>query len=639
MKKFFAGCLLSLIVSATMAQNTLEKLDLWVVLEPDGSGIVGEERHAIIGEQGTEGYIAFNNMEDMQVVGLAVDDEDDEDYIFEEEWNIERSREEKARRCGFHRTDEGVEICWGLGKPGERTYNIYYKLTNLVQAFDDYDGFCYSFYEAGTSPAKEMTLHIVCHHDSLTLENAAVWAFGFEGYKAIRKGRCEIVVDGPMKQGEAVIILLQLQKGLLNPVSKVKGSFTETVKRKALEGSDYDLEDAGLDEENMDPFTMAAPEEEDTEYGLLIAILAVVGIVGFAVREKNKEEKTYLERQAKNIEILNETLRNKKLDDLPYYRNPPLGGNLLLSGITLNTVDSLSYFLDNIPDLKVKFKLRLLYEALILRLIYKGQIQVVSETQNGKMQKLFRISEPAEPARGGDLTASLNNERWRTENEMDKNEAIGSTVIKDAISENRGLINDAGIEYLVQSLLYAAAGQDHLLQPKELEDYMTNDANCEEWRPLSIVLDILAEGTLKDNQLKKDNVTQVVGFMRYLKDFSLVGERNLEETALWKEYLVFAAFYGIADKVSKDMKKVAPDVASMEGLLQSVQLLYEDFQPLTTSLYSTIRTVHSYQTASEKAALREKEVRRERSRSSGGSGRSSYRGGGGHRGGGGSGFR
>ena len=105
MKKFFAGCLLSLIVSATMAQNTLEKLDLWVVLEPDGSGIVGEERHAIIGEQGTEGYIAFNNMEDMQVVGLAVDDEDDEDYIFEEEWNIERSREEKARRCGFHRTD------------------------------------------------------------------------------------------------------------------------------------------------------------------------------------------------------------------------------------------------------------------------------------------------------------------------------------------------------------------------------------------------------------------------------------------------------------------------------------------------------------------------------------------------------
>jgi hypothetical protein len=50
-----------------------------VVLEPDGSGIVCEERHAIIGEQGREGYIAFNNMEDMQVVGLALDDEDDED--------------------------------------------------------------------------------------------------------------------------------------------------------------------------------------------------------------------------------------------------------------------------------------------------------------------------------------------------------------------------------------------------------------------------------------------------------------------------------------------------------------------------------------------------------------------------------
>ena len=87
------------------------------------------------------------------------------------------------------------------------------------------------------------------------------------------------------------------------------------------------------------------------------------------------------------------------------------------------------------------------------------------------------------------------------------------------------------------------------------------------------------------------------------------------------------------------MKKVAPDVAKLEGLLQPVQLLHEDFLPLTTSLYSTIRIAHHFQTDRERDKIREEERRRERTRSSGGSGRSSYGGGGGHRGGGGSGFR
>jgi len=643
MKKILTGCLLCLATSVAMAQNTLKKLDMWVVLQPDGSAIVGEERYSRIGDEGTEGYITFNNLGDIEVINLAVDDETGTEYILEEEWDTQRSRAEKAGRCGFNRTDKGVEICWGIGEPGERTYNIYYRLTNLVQAYDDFDGFNFSFYEAGNTPAREMRLHIIYDKDSLTRDNTAIWAFGFHGYKAIHKGYCEIVVDGPMKKGESVIILMQFQKGLFEPVSKVDGSFTETVKREAFEGSDYNRADAGLKDAGLKDSEEAAaqafqtPEEEGTDWGLLIGIVAIVGIVGGAIWATNKDKNAFKKRHAKTITLLNTVLGRKKYDELPYYRDLPVGGNLLLSGLTVNTVNALSEFVDSAPDLKVKFNLRLLYEALILRMIYKNQVQVISSEENGELRKLFRISEPVIPEKGTDLTESLSTDSWRKTTEMGMNEAIVSPIIKDAIAQHQGLINDAGIEYQLQSLLYAAAGEDHLLQPKELETYMEN--NGETWRPLSIVLDLLTERILNDESVTPDSVPQVVGFLRYLKDFSLVGERNLEETGLWKEYLVFASFYGIADQVRNDMKKVAPDVAKLEGLLQPVQLLHEDFMPLTTSLYSTIRIAHHFQTERERDKILKEERKRERARSSGGSGRSSYGGGGGHRGGGGSGFR
>ena len=50
-----------------------------------------------------------------------------------------------------------------------------------------------------------------------------------------------------MSDGDAIIILLQLEKGLLQPMSQQGGSFAETVKREALAGSSYNPEDAGLE--------------------------------------------------------------------------------------------------------------------------------------------------------------------------------------------------------------------------------------------------------------------------------------------------------------------------------------------------------------------------------------------------------
>ena len=51
---------------------------------------------------------------------------------------------------------------------------------------------------------------------------------------------------------------------------------------------------------------------------------------------------------------------------------------------------------------------------------------------------------------------------------------------------------------------------------------------------------------------------RVVGFKKYLKDFTLLDERKTTEVALWGDYIVFAALFGIADKVAAELKDINP---------------------------------------------------------------------------------
>ena len=106
----------------TYAQHQIDSVFILVNLMDDGSARVRERRDCQMSDQGTEGFITFNNMGDIEVKDLEVFDEDNVDYAVEEEWDVNRSREEKTRRCGYHRTSEGVEVCWGIGKAGKRPF-------------------------------------------------------------------------------------------------------------------------------------------------------------------------------------------------------------------------------------------------------------------------------------------------------------------------------------------------------------------------------------------------------------------------------------------------------------------------------------------------------------------------------------
>lgn len=662
-KLLIAGilCLLGIAGLPAFAQHQIDSVFILVDLMDDGSARVRERRDCQMSEQGTEGFITFNNMGDIEVKDLQVFDEEGVDYKVEEEWNVDRSREEKTRRCGYHRTSKGVEVCWGIGKAGKRRYYIFYTLTNLVKSYDDFDGFCHSFYEAANSPAAFAMVNVIMDVDSLSKQDARLWTFGYDGWK----GHCSNYVwarteeDVPMRNGDAIIMLMEIKKGLLHPTVKKEGTFKEQVKRPALMDSEYDIEVAMGDtledgtlrsslmggqlssgHEGEAPSQISHIHSDDDgggfNWGLIGGFLVIVGLIAWAAKDVVKQDIANKKRQKKRAQHLMELMGGKKWNELPYWRELPMQGNLLESSSVLATVNQILKASGNGSIKGIEFSVQHLYEAFILRIFYQGGISLDFDTDKyGKTRQLFRIQEPVKPERDPSLDVT----KYATSIAF-----LVSSRRREAESQYKGLMHDDGIQYLLQNLLYRAANEDHLLQPAELKVYVNN--NLEKLRPMADVLYEMAELHMEDNALLAEDVQQVVGFVHYLKDFSLVEERHLEEVNLWKEYLVYASFYGIADQVRKDMKKVAPDTVKLDQLIPPHQVV-EDFKPITTALASTLYTARMYETAAERAMRRSSysssgsssSSSRSYSSSSGSSGRSSYSGGGGHSGGGGSGFR
>ncbi|MBR5485807.1 MAG: DUF2207 domain-containing protein [Oscillospiraceae bacterium] len=175
-------------------------------------------------------------------------------------------------------------------------------------------------------------------------------------------------------------------------------------------------------------------------------------------------------------------------------------------------------------------------------------------------------------------------------------------------------------------ILKISAGDDGILQEKELENY--SYANPEVIT--SFISKVKEDGEtefaakggfangagncIKDlNEKGKSELAQVVGLKKYLDEFSLISEREISETVIWQDYMIYAALLGIADKVMEQFKKVYPEkVAEIDRYERNVMASYR----YRSSMYG-----------SAQRAIQKK-------RSEGRGGRASHGGGGGFSGGG-----
>ena len=256
--------------------------------------------------------------------------------------------------------------------------------------------------------------------------------------------------------------------------------------------------------------------------------------------------------------------RKKVNKDLLWYRDIPLKGNLQQANDMLNAYKYIGTDYNN------------LLSACILKLIDMGAISIETHlNQKGKSEQNFVIHELPNQAEQPLLLRKIHN------------------------------------------IFKTAAGSDTVLEPKELKSFMHSSRN--ESVTDSFINTLHTKTGLSAYKDRLDEVRQVFGLKKFLKEFTLLDERHVQEVALWKDYMIYATLFGIADQVISDMKKINPEYFNMDQVAN--QMADNMTLPMirSTLLNSTSRAV------ANKAA---REAARE-ARASGRGGRSSWGGGGG----------
>jgi uncharacterized membrane protein YgcG len=534
-----------LFLTATLvvtARPVLHDLNVDVVLTAKGHARITETRQMTIDDEGTECYIVMGNLKGMsRVASLRVSDETGTVYDFEPgDWDTDRSRAAKANRCGIHRTDNGCELCWGIGASGERIYKVEYVVTNVLKGYDDADGFNYMFVAQGVSPLPDHVKLTIEAEDTLrfTTENTGVWGFRYQGEVGFYDYRVVAESSEPFESRSAMVVMCRFNKGMFEPADVRTGSF-ETLREQAFEGSDY------VDEEEW------TTEDTIVVLALILGIFIVplIALVWYII---------YVWRARKKV--------NK---DLLWYRDIPLGGDLQQTNDMLNAY---KYFNTDYNHL---------LSACILKLINLGAITIEQHL-----------------------------------NEKGKN--VQNFVIHDLKDGDKQPV----LLKKVHQIFQKAAGSDTILEPKELKSFMRSNYN--QSITDSFINTLHTKTSLSNYKDRLDEARQVFGLKKYLKEFSLIDERHVQEVSLWKDYMIYATLFGIADQVIKDMKQINPEYFNMD---QVASQMADD-----TTLPMIYSTMHSSTTRAAMSKA-EREAARE-ARASGRGGHASWGGGGGFSGGG-----
>lgn len=238
------GSALTLQGEKVFADNNIHSIDISVELQEDGSAIIEETRN-MTADDGTELYIELNNLQDSEVSNFSV-----EGFQFNPVWDSDDSLEEKEGYYGVIRDGDDVELVWGMGEHGEKTYRLTYTLSNVVRNLDDGQGLLWNFDTFLGIPTDELELTI----DSpigLSQENTNFWGYGFDGDIQMNGDQIVWTSEESLDDGNNVTVLLQFPENLFNTTASIDMTLEEQ-RDMANEGSSYN--ESSSSENNWIPF-------------------------------------------------------------------------------------------------------------------------------------------------------------------------------------------------------------------------------------------------------------------------------------------------------------------------------------------------------------------------------------------------
>ncbi|MDQ5984250.1 MAG: hypothetical protein RUMPE_01290 [Eubacteriales bacterium SKADARSKE-1] len=485
--------------------------DISVIVEKNGNAHITEV-WKIDANEGTEMYLGKEDLQEQTISNLRVT-ENGREYQNIGTWNTNESLQNKAYKSGIIKKPTGYELCWGLSSYGEHNFTVSYDMTNLAKECADGSFIYQTFIRNLADSLDEAKITIEQEDTKFTKEDTKIWAGGGAfGEIFVTDGKIVASTTSPMDAGANFVILAQFDKGIFSPAVFVNTTFGE-LKDNALKGSDY--------QKNYDRAQGRSDSQSNGNSFWRFTPALIPFIIVFISRALFLKTK----RRNDNIVIHNDHFR-KEYKNPEYSRSLPFENNLFATYTRLK----------NLSQLESDFDIIGVY---LLKWIQSHRVDLVKVESKKLLKK-------------------------------DLENAIKFKTLKDDAAPQ--------LEKELFDIMTSAANKDKILRKKDFEKWCKNNFDTieswlgrynkfgfEELKNMGAVNVHekksfgLFKYTQNDiSQLGIKYTSEMFGFKKYLKDFTVINEREVKEVELWDEYLVYAQIFGIAKEVSKQFKDLYP---------------------------------------------------------------------------------
>jgi len=519
-----------------------------------------EEIWDVKANMGTEFYKAEYNLGNMEISNFKVY-ENGKEFIFVKGWDIDASMSEKAYKNGFNFTSDGIELCWGKGSLGNHTFKIVYDVSNFVFKTDDSDVLYWQVINQGmTSVPKNFTLTLNSFYSFP--DTLDVWGYGYKGYAYVNNGKIYMSNEENtnMTSGDYAVLL-------------VKFPLNTFIIDESNTYNDFNSFDDVLTRAEEGSFSYDY-NNENILFDVIIPILfsfVFPLIFVFVVIFLANQSKYKFESLGRKIDYKN--IRNFR--DIPCKKD-------------------------------------------IFRAYFIAQAYKINQNEADILGSVFL--------------------KWLFEDKIEIEKRINKTLFGEKEEQVIILKNDVTFNTGVEKEFYdilKRASKDSILENRELSNWSKNNYN----KLFNLLKSFEAYGRSiyqvegfvykeKSKYVIKDTLKpeaiNLAGLKKYLIEFSRIKEKTAIEVKLWKEYLMFAQIFGIADKVAEQFKNLYPK--EIYDMSSEYNFDMTDIIIINSISHNAISSATSARAAAQ-------------SYSSGGGGFSSGGGGGGSFGGGGGGGR
>lgn len=448
--------------------------------------------------KGTEYYIPIENLGKSEIKDFKVSEILNGKEIQYESlsyWNTKASRAQKAKKSGIVKTKKGVEICFGFGEYERKTFVLRYKVTNFVKLLNDSDMIFWKFVNDSLSAPPQKVSVIISKEDG-KFDNTNSKIWAFGN-----KGKIEFI-DGKIVFKTLEGLRSSNYVTILTQLNKGEIISGEKInkdfsyyKDMAFKGSSYVKKSSNKNNQKLYKIAVKA------------IVFLVIGLFGTAVATTSSKK---LKGGYKKGDFKGEYYR-----DIPEKEWWQLSHILKCAGFDGAESIIRAYFLKWIQG-----------KVLIPMTEEKGFIfkkEVLSLKINNKIEYDFETT----------------------------------------------------VERKLFSMVEKAARDDEILQENEFTSYLKKENNQSAFKSLqeSMKQDSLSyarkydllemnekgKWTYKYNEKGKKFTEHLIKYYNYLKDFTLLSEREVSEIKVWKDLLIYATLFDVADEVEKQLKKLSPE--------------------------------------------------------------------------------